>query len=362
MTAQLLVLDSGLWQQKIGFSGDEAPRYTDQTLTGIPKNTAITSSHENRDVFIGESALQIQRYLHLKESLDESNQCCYSDLEKIWHELFYNKMKVNITEFPVFMALNPFFDMENKMSVVETLFESFNVPSLFMQSSSVTGLFAEGMVTGTVHDVGYSSMCSSFVFEGLLVESDMAHSGFGGKRLRQKIKGVVDKLISQPGEISETDLAALRNAKLDFPFYDNIKHRCFDNKDFQVELPDGTEVKLKARQFKETKTEFMNSNAEQLFNLIAKSKNEYLKELKQSICIQGGSTLVPGLDEHIKQYFYKRKIFDIDIVDHSNDEKMYNSWIGGSLYASLSTINSLLVSKQDYQEGGAAYVIRRNLL
>ena len=45
-----MVLDSGFWEMKIGFAGDEAPRYTERSLVGYSKNKAITSSGENRDI------------------------------------------------------------------------------------------------------------------------------------------------------------------------------------------------------------------------------------------------------------------------------------------------------------------------
>lgn len=362
MTAQVLVLDNGLWQQKIGFCGDEAPRYIDQTIIGNPKNPAITSSHENRGVFIGESALSIQRYLNLKESLDDQNECSYSDLEKIWHELFYNKMKVNITDFPVFLMLSAYFDESNKISLVETLFESFNIPSMFMESSAVTGLFAEGLVSGAVLDAGYSGTSASLVFEGLLVESEMVKSHFGGRALRERLRTIIDSLVEQADNMLNSGLAALHGARFDFPFYDDIKYQCFENREFELELPDNTKIRLNSEPFNGVKTEFLNSSADVLLSMLKGSKNEYLGELKQSICLQGGASLIKGFDGHIKQYLFKNKVTDVNIIDRSENEKKYSSWIGGSLYASLNTINSLLVSKQDYQEGGAAYVIRRNLL
>lgn len=43
---------------KIGFCGDEAPRYLERSLIGYSKNLAITSSGENREILVGEKVLE----------------------------------------------------------------------------------------------------------------------------------------------------------------------------------------------------------------------------------------------------------------------------------------------------------------
>ena len=46
-SSKVVVIDSGLWEMKIGFAGDEAPRYIDRSVIGYSKNEAITSSNSN---------------------------------------------------------------------------------------------------------------------------------------------------------------------------------------------------------------------------------------------------------------------------------------------------------------------------
>lgn len=81
---------------KIGFAGDEAPRYEDRNLIGYSKNNNINSSEEDREYYIGNDALINKKLLNIQYPLSSQNECQFQNFEKIWHELFYNKMKIDI--------------------------------------------------------------------------------------------------------------------------------------------------------------------------------------------------------------------------------------------------------------------------
>lgn len=38
MNQETIVLDLGLWEMKVGFNGDEGPRYAQRSLVGHSKN------------------------------------------------------------------------------------------------------------------------------------------------------------------------------------------------------------------------------------------------------------------------------------------------------------------------------------
>lgn len=50
---------------KIGFAGDEAPRYEDRNLIGYSKNNNINSSEEDREYYIGNDALINKKLLNI---------------------------------------------------------------------------------------------------------------------------------------------------------------------------------------------------------------------------------------------------------------------------------------------------------
>lgn len=52
---------------------------------------------------------------------------------------------------------------------------------------------------------------------------------------------------------------------------------------------------------------------------------------------------------------------DVKIRISAPPERKFSTWIGGSILASLATFKSLWVTRQDYQEYGAAIVHKRTL-
>ncbi len=164
--AKAIVLDSGLFESKIGFAGDEAPRYTDRTIIGYSKNEAITASGENREIFIGRNAIEKKSLLNLFSPLTDNNKCDFRNLEKNWHDLFYNKMLVDIQDFPIFLTFSSFFQETERKKLCEILFESFNIPGVYWSLSNVSGIYAEGRTSGLIVDSGFSGTYALNIFEG----------------------------------------------------------------------------------------------------------------------------------------------------------------------------------------------------
>ena len=365
MNSQLLVLDLGLFQMKIGFSGDEAPRYTNMSCVGYPKNEAITSSQENRQVLVGENALKVKNFLNLKESINTDYSIDFSTVEKVLHELFYAQMKVNILDFPVFVSMNSFFTYEDKHKLIEVFFEHFNLPSLFFTFSGVTGIYSEGRTNGIIIDSGHSGSSIIQVFEGLQVDNELICNRKGGIETRKGIKGITDRIIQErclKKENTKSHHFDLYGFKLDFTFYDELKKTCFSEEEIDVTLPDGSVVKFTKDDFASLNKENVSNCGDLLLKLFETSKNDYMGDLKEHVYVQGGNTLFPGYEESLSAYLIEKKADGVNIIPRNNDEKMFSSWIGSSIYASLETTKDILVSKSDFNDQGADYIIKKNLL
>jgi len=48
--------------------------------------------------------------------------------------------------------MSQFFSEKDKIKLAESLFENFNVPSIYWTTSNVTGIYSEGKTTGMVLD------------------------------------------------------------------------------------------------------------------------------------------------------------------------------------------------------------------
>ena len=80
-----------------------------------------------------------------------------------------------------------------------------------------------------------------------------------------------------------------------------------------------------------------------------------------NIVLVGGSSLIPGLTDRLS-YELGVKAPNQKVKIHSPGnptERRHSSWLGGSILASLGTFHQLWISKQEYEEHGAAIVHAR---
>lgn len=91
-------------------------------------------------------------------------------LEILWHDLFYEKMRVDITDFSMIISLSSFFDEQWRTDITSKIFETFNVPAIYTINSNICGILAEGKTTGIILDSGYSGSYAVNIFEGYPIQ------------------------------------------------------------------------------------------------------------------------------------------------------------------------------------------------
>ena len=85
------------------------------------------------------------------------------------------------------------------------------------------------------------------------------------------------------------------------------------------------------------------------------------KTLYSSMVLAGGSTLFPGFGDRLLNEVRKLSPKDVKIRIAAPPERIFSTWIGGSILASLATFKTMWVTKSEYNEQGAAILNRRSL-
>lgn len=84
------------------------------------------------------------------------------------------------------------------------------------------------------------------------------------------------------------------------------------------------------------------------------------KDLFGNIILSGGSTLFEGLAERMWQEIHKKNLVTNNRIKVlAPPERLYSVWLGGSILASLSTFQTMWITKQEYDERGGAQIIHR---
>merc|ERR1711874_909248 len=80
------------------------------------------------------------------------------------------------------------------------------------------------------------------------------------------------------------------------------------------------------------------------------------KDLYANVVLSGGSTMYPGIADRMQKEITALAPNTMKIKIIAPPERKYSVWIGGSILASLSTFQSMWISKDEYDESGASIV------
>ena len=95
------------------------------------------------------------------------------------------------------------------------------------------------------------------------------------------------------------------------------------------------------------------------FNSILKCDVDIRKDLYSNIVMSGGTTMYPGIPERLNKEMMALAPSTMKIKVVAPAERKFLVWIGGSILSSLSTFQTMWISKEEFQETGASIVHRK---
>ena len=78
-----------------------------------------------------------------------------------------------------------------------------------------------------------------------------------------------------------------------------------------------------------------------------------------NIALSGGSTMFPGIADRMQKEITAIAPNSMKVKIIAPPKRKYSVWIGGSVLASLSTFQSMWISKEEYNESGPSIVHRK---
>ncbi|NXJ84266.1 ACTL9 protein, partial [Trogon melanurus] len=359
-----VVIDTGTWSCKAGFSGQQTPIVEINTPVG---NSPGSGEDRPKD-FIGEEAL-LHPDVEITEPIQNGVIINWDEVETLWQHLFDHELQVPAEEYALLITEPPLSPTTHREKMMEIVFESLGSPGFFVAEQPVLSAYASGRTSGLVVDMGYTASHAVPVHEGYSLAHATKRMDLAGSHLSWYLMVLLEDL----GYMLSNEVAHI---------VEDIKHKCcYVASNFESEcqlppvsctldfpLPDGQTISLSRERFECPEILFNPPSNwgisymgihEMAHRSLDKVPEDIRSAMYRNILLCGGSSLFEGLERRFCSEFLQSLPPSTEVWVVAMPLRRYSAWIGGSILTSLRNFQTWWIRRDEYDEEGPRIVHQR---
>jgi centractin len=372
---QPIVIDNGTAVLKAGFAGSDKPKAFFRSCVGRIKHTRVMPGGAldgAEDCFIGAKAEEHRGALKLSYPIENGIVNNWSDMEKIW-QYVYHKDNLNVAseEHAVLLTEAPLNPISNREKAAEIFFEGLNAPALFCSLQAVLSLYASGRTTGCVLDSGDGVTHVIPVYEGFALPHAIQRMDIAGRHVTNHLQLLLRRSGHKFQTSSEMEVVRQIKETCCVVAFNPTEQESQVQAKYPYTLHDGTVLDVGSEAFRAPEILFkpylVGSEElgvhDLLVKSVMKSDIDMRRILFSQMVLAGGSTMFPGYGDRLLNEIRKHPLSpkDMKIRIAAPPERLFSTWIGGSILASLSTFKSMWITKANYLEHGSRLLTNKQL-
>ncbi|CAI9775345.1 unnamed protein product [Fraxinus pennsylvanica] len=380
-----VVIDNGTGYTKMGFAGNVEPSFILPTVVAVnesfvnqPRASSTKGSNwlaqhsagvmADLDFYIGEEALSRSKSsstYNLSYPIKHGQVDNWDAMERFWQQCIYNYLRCDPEDHYFLLTESPLTAPESREYTGEILFETFNVPGLYIAVQPVLALAAgyttsKCEMTGVVVDVGDGATHVVPVADGYVIGSSIKSIPVAGKDVTRFIQ----QLMRERGEHvpPEESLEVARKWRGTKP-KTGAPYSC----DIGYERFLGPEVFFSPEIYS---SDFTTPLPEVIDKCIQSAPIDTRRALYKNVVLSGGSTMFKDFNRRLQRDLkkivdarfqssdarirgeVKAQPVEVNVVSHPIQR--YAVWFGGSVLASTPEFFKACHTKAEYEECGAS--------
>ncbi|EDQ92194.1 uncharacterized protein MONBRDRAFT_17728 [Monosiga brevicollis MX1] len=304
----------------------------------------------------------------LRSATNFSDSMDADALEVLYGDLF-QRLEVESTERPLIVTEPQFTSDRERAKIAEVLFETYNVPALYMKHQALLSMYSYNATTGVIVDIG-DRLDIIPLDSGYVIEKGVTKMRLGGGFISESLTRMMSEAGHRFFSPVEHYVGRYVKERLAYVARDYYQSAQDDDKGLidaghvdvrRFALPDGTKTfSLAGQRFRCAEGLFqpvlwgkdVPGLHDLVYNAIMSSPIDMRKALSRNIYLAGGGSLLPGLPERLTNELKHLLPSSVQVTVHAHPHRQHAALQGASILASLPNFGDLCVWHEDWMEAG----------